>query len=664
MTPSRAYGTSPSMLRSIASLIQITLPEYRGRHIFTARLRIAVFIGFWAIYLYFFRDVLHQTWPITVIMSASFAMTAVAYYNVIHDRLLVFSFFLEMMADLVAITVVVYLSGGPYSNYFTVYIFYCFIAGVFYNYILAAFLGVCSALFFGAFLLLCHEGVIPPLILDYGDRAPTAAYTPSVHYAFLLIFMALAIYGAKIVSFFNQQRERILEQRNTQLMALYRMSSTIRSAESLRSVVQSILANVLAGLGFETVLLLLIDRNEQCVHVFAPGKHPLLDQIVKHLGGPVDGMTLPLSVLETPSMQTLMKHQIVFREGLVELTEEIRDIMSEETSRKIQELLCIHKVVGMPLVAEQELLGALVGFTREKFVEEATVETLESFANQAALNLEAARLIDELKRTNQQLREANRVKSEFLAIMSHELRTPLTAIIGFSELLMEGVMGELSSEQKDSVREVLNNGADLLEMINSLLDLSKIDSGKMRVEIHPFDMKETIERVQRTVAPLVQQKAQSMVVDIRAPLPLLSGDERKIQQVILNLFANAIKFTPERGTITVRTNVLDSWDALARKASWRVRLSGREEYYAQGAVVLEVEDTGYGIEAQHLDSIFDMFQQVDSSMTRSYGGTGLGLALAKQFVELHHGVIWAESELGKGAKFTVILPRVLQKSDT
>ncbi len=661
MTPSGPYGTSPSMPGSRASLIQITLPEYRGRHIFTARLRIAVFIGFWAIYLYFFRDVLDQTWLITGIMSASFVMTAIAYYNVIRDRLLILSFFLELIADLVAITVVVYLSGGPYSDYFTVYIFYCFAAGVFYNYILAAFLSLCSALFFGAFLLLCYWGVIPPLILDYGDRAPTAAYTPTVHFAFLVIFMALAIYGVKIVSFFSQQRERVLEQRNTQLMALHRMSATIRSAESLRNVIQSILANVLAGLGFETVLLLLIDHHEQCVRVFAPGKHPLLDQIVKQIGAPVDGMILPLSVLETPPLQTLMKQQILFRENLVELTEGIRDVMSEEASRKIQEMLGVHKVVGMPLIAEQEVLGGLIGFAREKFIEEATLETLESFANQAALNLEAARLIDELKRTNEQLREANRVKSEFLAIMSHELRTPLTAIIGFSELLMEGVMGELSPEQKDSVREVLNNGADLLEMINSLLDLSKIDSGKMKVEMHPFDLKETIERVQRTVAPLVQQKGQAMTVDVRSPLPALSGDERKIQQVILNLFANAIKFTPEGGTITVRADALDSWSAIAAQAPWKERMADRADDFARGAAVLEVEDTGYGIEAQHLDSIFDMFQQVDSSMTRSYGGTGLGLALAKQFVELHHGVIWAESELGKGAKFTVVLPLAPKK---
>jgi len=647
------------MLNFRVWLVELTLPEYRDRHIFTARLRIAVFIGFWAIYLYFFRHVLDQTWPITVIISASFVLTAIAYYNVIRDRWLIFSFILELLADLVAITIIVYLSGGPYSKFFTVYVFYCFTAGVFYNYLLAGLLAVCSALFFGLFLLLCHYGIIPPLILDYGNMPPAQAYTPSVHFVFLLIFMVLAVYGVKITSFFSQKRERVLEARNKQLTALHRMSSTIRSAESLKNVIHTILVNVLAGLGFETVILLLIDRASDCVRLFSPGKHPMLDNIVAALGKPVEDISFPISLMNSSPLNGIMKQQIVFRRDVVEATEGIREIVSEKVSQRLQELLKVRKVIGIPLVAEAEVLGAIIGFAKEKVVEDATLETLESFANQAALNIEAARLIEELKNTNVRLTEANRVKSEFLAIMSHELRTPLTAIIGFSELLLEGVMGELSEEQRDSVKEVLNNGADLLEMINSLLDLSKVESGKMVLDPIPFDLNEVIERVQRATSSLIQRKKLKLITEVQKGLPAIQGEERKIQQIMLNLLSNAIKFTQKGGTVAIRINYFKSLSDLQHFEKYSQKIEPKGMEFKNGVVVIHVEDTGVGIKPEHLDLIFDMFQQVDSSMTRSFGGTGLGLALAKKFVDLHQGIIWAESELGKGTSFYVVLPLAL-----
>lgn len=643
------------MLTSRASLIQLTLPEYHGRHLFTARLRIAVFIGFWALYLYFYKNVLDQTWEITLVMSLSFGVTAVAYYNVIRERWLTFSLLMELAADLVAITVVIYLTGGPFSPYFTLYIFYCFAAGVFYNHILAGLLALCSIVTYGAFQLACWWGVIPPLILDYGDKPPVHATTPHVLFVLMIVFMLLVVYGVKIVSFFNKQRELALERRNVQLTALYNMSATIRSVEEPGTVIKSLLSNAIRGLGFETALLLLINRDEKKVYVHAPGKHPMLGEIVAALGVPIEGMELPLSVMERPTLNQAMQRNVIFRRDVVEATEDMRDVVSEEAARTIQTLLRVHKVIGIPLVAEDEVMGVMVGFAREQFVEESTVETLEAFANQAALNLEASRLVDVLTRTNQELRVANEVKSEFLAIMSHELRTPLTAIIGFSELLMEGVMGELTQEQKESLHEVLNNGADLLEMINSLLDLSKIESGKMKIERNPFDLREMLERVESATASLIQRKKQSFTVDSLPDLPPVAGDERKIQQVFLNLLSNAIKFTPEGGNITLRVNYFDSWNAIS-SSPWAERVAAKQDAFSRGAVKIEVRDTGCGIDPKHLESIFDMFQQVDSSITRSFGGTGLGLALAKQFVELHRGTIWAESEVGAGAKFTVVIP--------
>ncbi|HPM41706.1 MAG TPA: HAMP domain-containing sensor histidine kinase, partial [bacterium] len=301
-------------------------------------------------------------------------------------------------------------------------------------------------------------------------------------------------------------------------------------------------------------------------------------------------------------------------------------------------------------------LGALIGFSAEPFVEEEQVVTLEAFADQSALSIEAAALIDRLRRLNERLAEANRVKSEFLATMSHELRTPLTAIIGFSELLMEGVMGELTEEQKESLTEVLHNAADLLELINSLLDLTKIESGKMRLDVRNFDLAETLRRVVSTISPLVQRKNQRLVAEIPDGMPPLSGDERKVQQLILNLLANANKFTPEGGSITASVRVFPTWGDICERAPWAEKVRDRQDELVGGAFEIVVKDDGIGIAPDHLDRIFEMFTQVDGSATRSFGGTGVGLALARKFVEMHSGLIWVESEWGKGARFVVVMP--------
>jgi Amt family ammonium transporter len=360
-------------------------------------------------------------------------------------------------------------------------------------------------------------------------------------------------------------------------------------------------------------------------------------------------------------MQEANSGRIIFRNNLVELTEGLSDIVSEEAAKKIQDEIGAQRIIAIPIVVEREALGVLIGFSRDAFIEDDQVRTMEAFANQSALLLEAATLIDRLKRMNVELKEANQVKSEFLATMSHELRTPLTAIIGFSELLVEGVMGEMTEEQKDSLKEVLHNAADLLELINSLLDLTKIESGKMKLDIRTFELSEALKRVSNTIAPLVHKKSQRFVLDIADAIPTMTGDERKIQQVILNLFANANKFTPDGGTITSSVRYFRSADEIKDGVLWWSRVSSISKFLKEGCVEIIVEDDGIGIQGDYLDSIFEMFHQVDGSATRSFGGTGVGLALARKFVELHSGKIWVESEFGNGAKFTVVLPIKMQE---
>jgi len=218
-------------------------------------------------------------------------------------------------------------------------------------------------------------------------------------------------------------------------------------------------------------------------------------------------------------------------------------------------------------------------------------------------------------------------------------------------------MGEITSEQEDALREVLHNAADLLEMINSLLDLTKVESGTMGIELREFDISETVRRMQGTLTPLVQKKGQALEVDVQKDIPPLMGDERKVQQVLLNLLANANKFTPQGGRISLRVRHYASCDQAAGAAERLARLSGGEDAGRSGCLEVIVEDDGVGIPPEHVERVFDMFHQADSSSTRNFGGTGLGLALARKFIEMHGGTIWVESELGRGARFTFILPQ-------
>ncbi|MFH1831017.1 MAG: GAF domain-containing sensor histidine kinase [Pseudomonadota bacterium] len=638
-------------------LIDAILPEYSTRHVFAMKLRLVAFLGFWALYLYFMRGALPQTKVVAIVVLVSFLVTGFAYYNVMRAKWLVSSFVVELFCDLTALTAVLYLTGGPHSAYYTIYILYVLLAGILYNHYLAGILAFVTAAYYAVFLLLCHYGVIPPLILYYGDRAPIPTYTPFAHFLLACVLLAAIVYTVKIATYFSQRREKILERRNRELMALHRMSGTVRSALALRDVIDHILAGVLEGLGLEAAALIHFDRQNNMARLYAPGKHPKHAQIEAVFGRPLEGIEFPLDALSSPFMKDVMKHKIIFRGRIEELLEGFEGAVTLDQCDRIQDILGIKRIVVVPIIVESETLGALVGFSREPFVEEKHVATMEAFADQSALSLEAAMLIDRLRKLNEELKEANQVKSEFLATMSHELRTPLTAIIGFTELIAEGVMGEIASEQKDALKEVLHNAADLLEMINSLLDLTKIESGSMGLELRMFDITETIKRMHITLTPLIQKKKQIMTVDLPDELPVLRGDERKIQQVILNLLANANKFTPEGGHITLAARHHQSWDKVKKVASWWQRFEADPSPVSRGCLEMVVEDDGIGIPPEHLERVFDMFHQADSSSTRNFGGTGLGLALARKFIEMHGGTIWVESELGKGARFTVILPQ-------
>src|SRR3989338_4856675 len=238
--------------------------------------------------------------------------------------------------------------------------------------------------------------------------------------------------------------------------------------------------------------------------------------------------------------------------------------------------------------------------------------------------------------------------------MSHELRTPLTAIMGFSEILLDSVLGDLNQAQRDSLTEGLKNAENLLHLINSILDLAKVEAGKMELSLESFPVGSVVTEVQQTVSPLINRKHHDFMVSVPPDLPLLTADPRKLRQILLNLVGNAIKFTPDQGRISVEVAYYRKADVLAQE----FRFSPKH-YAHTGVFKISVKDTGIGIKAEHLNHIFDIFQQVDSTFTRKYQGTGLGLALSKQLVELHEGMIVVASEFGKGSEFKFILPEKL-----
>ena len=227
---------------------------------------------------------------------------------------------------------------------------------------------------------------------------------------------------------------------------------------------------------------------------------------------------------------------------------------------------------------------------------------------------------------------ASRTKSEFLANMSHELRTPLNSIIGFSDVMFDGLTGELGPKQKNYMKHISDSGHHLLNLINDILDISKVEAGKMELHIDMLNMKTVIDDIVAMTQTLTSRKNISVNVDVQENMPTLRADRSKIKQIMYNLMGNAIKFTDDGGKITILTKV-----------------KGKK-------ILVSIIDNGIGISTEDQKKLFKPFSQIDSSISRSYQGTGLGLALVKELIELHGGNIRVESEVGKGSNFTFELP--------
>ena len=292
----------------------------------------------------------------------------------------------------------------------------------------------------------------------------------------------------------------------------------------------------------------------------------------------------------------------------------------------------IRAILAVPMVREDRLIGCLA-VTRNhpgEFPAE-TIELMRTFATQSALAIQNARLFRELADKSHQLEVASQHKSEFLANMSHELRTPLNAIIGFSEVLSDRMFGELNEKQEEYLKDIYASGTHLLSLINDILDLSKIEAGRMELELTEFHLPTAIENAVMLVRERAGRRNIGLHTAMDPELGQIQADERKVRQVVLNLLSNAIKFTSEGGRIEVGAVAKD------------------------GLVEVSVGDTGIGIAPEDQEKVFEEFRQVGTE-AKKVEGTGLGLTLCRKFVELHEGKIWVKSQLGQGSTFTFTIP--------
>jgi signal transduction histidine kinase len=298
-------------------------------------------------------------------------------------------------------------------------------------------------------------------------------------------------------------------------------------------------------------------------------------------------------------------------------------------------------VISVPMLLEEQVIGSLslVRKAPDQFPAE-VVELLKNLATQSALAIQNARLFREIADKSRQLEATSRHKSEFLANMSHELRTPLNAILGFSEVLAERMFGEVNAKQAEYLQDILSSGRHLLSLINDILDLSKVEAGRLELELGRFHLPTALDNALTLVRERATRHGITLTQTVDAGVGDLVADERKIKQILLNLLSNAVKFTPEGGRVGLTATATDR------------------------VVTIAVSDTGIGIAPEDQAAIFEEFRQVGREDARKQEGTGLGLTLAKKFVELHGGRIWVASHVGQGSTFSFTLPAAENRSSS
>jgi len=472
--------------------------------------------------------------------------------------------------------------------------------------------------------------------------------------------LALGVLGAQLVSDANVRSDHLADlQRRTAAYQELRQNTD----QQLSDVAAALVAPDQAELASAVRQLGLAGYNVERLSFVAPDEAERVDELRALHGQFVAAMTQVLDLASTGrSAQAREVYSAQARplaDRLERRTDELvhkaeADTLSsiEQSHADYQRSLLAIAGFGIGSIALALLLGVALALSivrpvramegrfariaQGEFSEHLSVENRDELGT---LSSNLNRMTDELARLYAEVQSANRHKSEFLANMSHELRTPLNAIIGFSEVLLQRLFGELNEKQDEYLRDILTSGRHQLALINDILDLSKVEAGRMELQVSTFALGDTVQAGVTMVRAAATRRDISLKVDLDPHIGPIEADERKVRQVLFNLLANAVKFTGQSGSIEIQTKSVD------------------EE------VCVSVRDSGVGIAPEDQARIFQEFQQATAGQ-QAEESTGLGLTLAKKFVELHGGRIWVESAVGKGSTFTFAIPVVRPASET
>jgi len=469
-----------------------------------------------------------------------------------------------------------------------------------------------------------RSGLFVPLLRDgqaigcIGVLRATAGEFGAKDISLAETFADQAVIAIQNVRLFNETKEA-LEQQTATADVLQVISSSVADTQPV----------------FEKILLSckkLFDSSEQGITLISEGGQV---QLGAHHGTARDKLE---AIFATPRSFGELGPAVRERQAM-HYVDVLNDADVPAGIRGVAQLLGIgtYSQVFAPMTWEGRPVGVLyvirqpaTGFTDKE------IGLLKTFADQAVIAIQNARLFHEIQDKSRQLEVANRHKSEFLANMSHELRTPLNAIIGFSEVLSEQMFGDVNDKQMEYLHDIHSSGQHLLTLINDVLDLSKIEAGRMELELSCFDMGLLLENSLTLVRERAQRHGLSVALEVGDGLTEWVADARKVKQVVVNLLTNAVKFTPTGGSVTIRARRADTGD--------------------QPRAEISIIDTGVGIAAEEQALVFEEFRQASGNYLRKAEGTGLGLSLSKRFVELHGGTLAVKSQPGQGSTFTVTLP--------
>src|SRR6266540_75666 len=430
-------------------------------------------------------------------------------------------------------------------------------------------------------------------------------------------FADQAVIAIENVRLFDEVRARTEELTRSveELKALGDVTQAVNSTLDLETVLSTIVAKAVQLSSTDSGVIYVFDELDQTFQVRAT--YGLSEELIAAIRD-----------------QHLGASDVIRQATRDRQPQEIADIRDEPPSvvREIAMRAGFRARLVVPLVDPDRVVGALVIRRKQpgNFPKD-TIQLLQTFAAHSVLSIQNARLFREIEEKSRELAEASRHKSQFLANMSHELRTPLNAILGYAELMLDSIYGEMPGKARAVLERLQSNGRHLLGLINDVLDLSKIEAGQLTLSLDDYSLSDVVHGVVSAVEPLAAEKRLAFKAEVAPGLPTGRGDGRRLSQVLLNLVGNAIKFT-DKGEVAIRASATN------------------------GAFTVAVCDTGPGIPVADQAKIFEEFQQADSSITRKKGGTGLGLSIAKRIIEMHGGRIWVESEPGKGSTFYFTLP--------